>query len=193
MTVYRSGSRQEQVMEVEGEKEEEEEFRRRPRERPTTVKGTTQKIDTGYGGLYVTINEDEYGLFEVFSQIGRAGGFTQSFTESLARLISLCLRSGIPPEEIVDQLEGIRSPEVAFEEGEKILSIPDAMAKAIKWHKQGKKRTEQAQLPTEESENKSSVQKMVSKGINPACPDCGAMLTLSEGCVTCPNCGYSQC
>lgn len=193
VTVYRSGSRQEQVMEVEGEKEEEGKLERRPRERPTTVKGTTQKINTGYGGLYVTINEDEYGLFEVFSQIGRAGGFTQSFTESLARLISLCLRSGIPPEEIIDQLEGIRSPEVAFEEGEKILSIPDAMAKALKWHKKGKKRTEQAQLPTEEDEARSSVKEMVSKGINPACPDCGAMLTLSEGCVTCPNCGYSQC
>ncbi len=193
VTVYRSGSRQEQVMEVEGEKEEEETFERRPRERPTTVEGTTQKIETGYGGLYVTINEDEYGLFEVFSQIGRAGGFTQSFTESLARLISLCLRSGIPPGEIIDQLEGIRSPEIAFEEGEKILSIPDAMAKALKWHKEGKKRTEQAQLPTDEGESKSSVEKMVSQGINPACPDCGAMLTLSEGCVTCPNCGYSQC
>jgi len=193
VTVYRSGSRQEQVMEVEGEKEEEETYERRPRERPTTVEGTTQKIDTGYGGLYVTINEDEHGLFEVFSQIGRAGGFTQSFTESLARLISLCLRSGIPPEEIIDQLEGIRSPEIAFEDGEKILSIPDAMAKALKWHKEGKKRTEQAQLPTEESDTKSSVEKMVSQGINPACPDCGAMLTLSEGCVTCPNCGYSQC
>ncbi len=193
VTVYRSGSRQEQVMEVEGEKEEEDEFERRPRERPTTVEGTTQKIETGYGSLYVTINQDEYGLFEVFSQIGRAGGFTQSFTESLARLISLCLRSGIPPEEIIDQLEGIRSPEIAFEEGEKILSIPDAMAKAIKWHKEGKKRTEQAQLPTEKESDKSAVEQMVSKGINPACPDCGAMLTLSEGCVTCPNCGYSQC
>jgi len=193
VTVYRSGSRQEQVMEVEGEKEEKETFERRPRERPTTVEGTTQKINTGYGGLYVTINEDEYGLFEVFSQIGRAGGFTQSFTESLARLISLCLRSGIPTEEIIDQLEGIRSPEIAFEEGEKILSIPDAMAKALKWHREGKKRTEQAQLPTEEGSSKSSVEKMVSQGINPACPDCGAMLTLSEGCVTCPNCGYSQC
>ncbi len=193
VTVYRSGSRQEQVMEVEGEEEEEEKLEKRPRERPTTVKGTTQKINTGYGGLYVTINEDEYGLFEVFSQIGRAGGFTQSFTESLARLISLCLRSGIPPEEIIDQLEGIRSPEVAFEEGEKILSIPDAMAKALKWHKEGKMRTEQTQLPTDEQESETSVKEMVSKGINPACPDCGAMLTLSEGCVTCPNCGYSQC
>lgn len=193
VTVYRSGSRQEQVMEVEGEEEEEEGLEKRPRKRPTTVEGTTQKIETGYGSLYVTINEDEYGLFEVFSQIGRAGGFTQSFTESLARLISLSLRSGIPPEEIIDQLEGIRSPEIAFEEGEKILSIPDAMAKALKWHKEGKMRTEQAKLPTDEEDDKSAVEQMVSKGINPACPDCGAMLTLSEGCVTCPNCGYSQC
>ncbi len=133
-------------------------------------------------------------MFEVFSQIGRAGGFTQSFTESLARLISLCLRSDIPVAEIIDQLEGIRSPEIAFEHGEKILSIPDAMAKAMKWHKEGRKITEQAQLPTD-GENKvnSSVKELVSKGRNPACPECGSMLTLTEGCRTCPNCGYSQC
>ncbi len=196
VTVYRSGSRQEQVMEVEGEEEEEEEekeLEKRPRERPSAVEGTTQKLNTGYGGLYVTINEDEHGLFEVFSQIGRAGGFTQSFTESLARLISLCLRSGIPPEEIIEQLEGIRSPEVAFEQGEKILSIPDAMAKALKWHREGKKLTEQTQLPTDEGQSESSVKEMVAKGLNPACPECGAMLTLTEGCRTCPNCGYSQC
>ncbi|MBS3816118.1 MAG: ribonucleoside reductase class II [Candidatus Thermoplasmatota archaeon] len=199
VTVYRSGSRQEQVMEVEGEEKEEEEeeiekvLERRPRERPSAIEGTTQKINTGYGGLYVTINEDEYGLFEVFSQIGRAGGFTQSFTESLARMISLCLRSGIPLEEIIEQLEGIRSPEIAYEEGEKILSIPDAMAKALKWHKKGRKTAEQKQLPTDENEGASSVKEMVSKGMNPACPDCGAMLTLTEGCRTCPNCGYSQC
>ncbi|MEF8873257.1 MAG: vitamin B12-dependent ribonucleotide reductase [Candidatus Thermoplasmatota archaeon] len=196
VTVYRSGSRQEQVMEVEGEKEEEEEggeVEKRPRKRPTTIEGTTRKIKTGYGGLYVTINEDEHGMFEVFSQIGRAGGFTQSFTESLARLISLCLRSGIPIDEIIEQLEGIRSPEIAFEQGEKILSIPDAMAKALKWHKEGRKITEQAQLPTDGEELDSAVKEMVSKGMNPACPECGSMLTLTEGCRTCPNCGYSQC
>ncbi|MFW6040680.1 MAG: vitamin B12-dependent ribonucleotide reductase [Thermoplasmatota archaeon] len=200
VTVYRSGSRQEQVMEVEGEKKEKEkrEIVRRPRERPTIIRGSTRKIDTGYGGLYVTINEDEYGLFEVFAQIGRAGGFTQSFTESLARLISLCLRSGIPSEEIINQLEGIRSPEIAFEQGVKILSIPDAMAKALNWHIEGKPRGEQVRLPTDEKrkdviEQGSSVKEIVRQGLNPACPECGAMLTLMEGCRTCPNCGYSQC
>ncbi len=197
VTVYRSGSRQEQVMEVEGEKkkEEEEEIKKKPRKRPTTVTGTTRKINTGYGALYITINEDEHGLFEVFAQIGRAGGFTQSFTESLARLISLQLRSGIDVQDIIKQLEGIRSPEIAFDQGEKILSIPDAMAKALRWHLEGRPRGEQATLPTEEKETEpgSAARELVSKGLNPACPECGAMLTIQEGCRKCPNCGYSQC
>ncbi len=192
VTVYRTGSRSEQVMEVEGdEKKKAEVFERRPRRRPHVIKGTTQKIHTGYGGLYVTVNEDEHGLFEVFAQIGRSGGFTQSFTESLARLISLCLRSGIPPEEVISQLEGIRSPEVTFINGEKIVSIPDAMAKAMKWHIFGKPKAEQARLPTEEHDN--DVMKIVDKGWNPSCPDCGSMMYLSEGCCKCPSCGYSQC
>ncbi len=192
VTVYRDGSRSEQVMEV--EKEEEEEFERRPRKRPQVVTGTTRKIPTGYGGLYVTINEDEHGLFEIFAQIGRSGGYTQSFTESLARLVSLCLRSGIPVEEIISQLEGIRSPDTIFAYGEKIFSIPDALAKALRWHLEGKPRGEQARLPTsEEKERTNDVQRIVKQGLNPACPDCGSMLTLSEGCRTCPNCGYSQC
>ncbi len=194
VTVYRTGSRSEQVMEVEGDKKESREiFEMRPRKRPAVVKGTTQKIPTGYGGLYVTINEDEHGLFEVFAQIGRSGGFTQSFTESLARLISLCLRSGIPTEEVISQLEGIRSPEVTFLHGEKILSIPDAMAKALKWHLGGKPRVEQVRLPTDDTDSENDIKKIVAQGLNPACPDCGSMMYLSEGCCVCPSCGYSQC
>ncbi len=194
VTVYRTGSRSEQVMEVEGDKKASWEIvEMRPRKRPAVVRGTTQKIPTGYGGLYVTINEDEHGLFEVFAQIGRSGGFTQSFTESLARLISLCLRSGIPTEEIISQLEGIRSPEVTFLHGEKILSIPDAMAKALRWHIGGKPRAEQARLPTENSDTENDIKKIVAQGLNPACPDCGSMMYLSEGCCKCPHCGYSQC
>ncbi|MFO8109454.1 MAG: vitamin B12-dependent ribonucleotide reductase [Thermoplasmata archaeon] len=191
VTVYRTGSRQEQVMQVEDDTKEEKKVERRPRKRPQVVTGTTRKIPTGYGGLYVTINEDEHGLFELFAQIGRSGGFTQSFTESLARLISLCLRSGMAPEEVISQLEGIRSPDTIFAFNEKILSIPDAIGKALRWHLEGKPRGEQARLPTEEKV--SDVAKIVDQGLNPSCPDCGSMLTLSEGCRTCPNCGFSQC
>src|SRR5438105_13034320 len=74
------------------------------------------------------------GLFEVFAQIGRGVGYTASFTEGIARLASLWLRSGVPVDEIIDQLEGIRSPRIAVDHGERVYSIPDAIAKAIKRH-----------------------------------------------------------
>jgi ribonucleoside-diphosphate reductase alpha chain len=125
-----------------------------PRPRPDTITGATQKVKTGYGGLYVTINEDDEGMFEVFARIGKSGGYTASFTEAIARLTSLCLRSGIPPEQVVEQLEGIRSPKVTFDRGEQVHSVPDAMAKAMTRYMRGETRPQQARLPlTEDTES----------------------------------------
>ncbi|MFP4632624.1 MAG: adenosylcobalamin-dependent ribonucleoside-diphosphate reductase [Halobacteriales archaeon] len=124
-----------------------------PRPRPDTITGATQKIQTGYGGLYVTINEDEEGLFEVFATIGKSGGYTASFTESIARLVSLCLRSGVPPERVVEQLEGIRSPKPTFDRGEQIHSVPDAVAKAMRRYIEGDVAPRQSQLPVDEAED----------------------------------------
>lgn len=102
-----------------------------PRERGKVLYGRTEKIETGYGNIYVTVNEDEEGLVEVFAQIGKSGGFMNSFTESVSRLISVGLRSGIPPEDIIDHLEDIRSPKIAWDDGDKIQSIPDAISTAM--------------------------------------------------------------
>ena len=104
------------------------------RPRPDTLKGVSQRIDTGYGKIYVTINEDpETGRpFELFANIGHSGGFTNSFTEALAKVISTALRSGVDPEEIVDELKGTRSPKVAWDKGEQINSIPDAIGTAMR-------------------------------------------------------------
>jgi len=102
--------------------------------RPDQLHGVTQRIDTGYGKLYVTINEDpETGEpFELFANTGHSGGFTNSFTEALAKTISVALRSGVDPYEIVDKLQGIRSPKVAWDKGEQINSIPDAFGTALR-------------------------------------------------------------
>jgi len=101
--------------------------------RPDLLHGVTQRIDTGYGKLYVTINEDGNGRpFELFANIGHSGGFTNSFTEALAKVISTALRSGIDPYEVVDELQGTRSPKVAWDKGEQINSIPDAMGTALR-------------------------------------------------------------
>jgi ribonucleoside-diphosphate reductase alpha chain len=172
------------------------------------VRGTTQKIETGYGKLYVTINEDEEGLFEVFAQIGRGGGYTASFTEAVARLISLSLRSGIPADEVVDQLEGIRSPRLAWDHQEKIYSVPDALSKALKRHLSGYDQTTlQPQVESfgpvldeeldkearDAREARDGDEAMVRKGLSPECPECGSPLIFEENCIKCQHCGFSEC
>ncbi|WP_459192528.1 adenosylcobalamin-dependent ribonucleoside-diphosphate reductase [Halosimplex sp. J119] len=104
------------------------------RTRPDVLHGVTQRIDTGYGKLYVNINEDPEAErpFELFANIGNSGGFTASFTEALAKTISTALRAGVDPREIADELQGIRSPKVAWDKGEQIQSIPDAIGTALR-------------------------------------------------------------
>ncbi|HLE53940.1 MAG TPA: ribonucleotide reductase N-terminal alpha domain-containing protein [Thermoplasmata archaeon] len=215
ITVYRDGSREDQVMNIgvaEAEKPRvvsvpvpAEPVAVRPRARPDVITGRTQKILTGYGALYVTINEDDKGLFEVFAQIGRGGGYTASFTEGIARLVSLCLRSGLPVDEIIDQLEGIRSPRIAVDHGERVYSIPDAIAKAIKRHLGMQKSGIVPAVETfdelggavetdvELEKESRSAGEMLRKGLNPECPECGKPLVYEEGCVKCHSCGYSEC
>jgi ribonucleoside-diphosphate reductase alpha chain len=107
--------------------------------RPDVLHGITQRIDTGYGKLYVNINEDpqQERPFELFANIGNSGGFTASFTEALAKTISTALRSGVDPNEIADELQGIRSPKVAWDKGEQIQSIPDAIGTAMRRYLDG--------------------------------------------------------
>jgi len=106
--------------------------------RPDVLTGVTQRVQTGYGKLYVTINEDADGRpFELFANIGSSGGFTASFTEALAKTVSTGLRSGVDPEEIASELRGIRSPKVGWDKGDKTQSIPDAIGLAMKRYFEG--------------------------------------------------------
>ncbi len=105
-----------------------------PRTRPDIMNGITYKMNTAYGNLYVTINEDGQGPFEVFAQLGKAGGFFSAQTEAITRLISLALRSSVAVEEIIDQLKGIRGPDVSFSQEGMVFSLPDAVAKVLEKH-----------------------------------------------------------
>jgi len=173
----------------------------KPKARKDVIHGSTWKIRTGCGNLYVTVNEDEDGkLFEIFNQIGKAGGCAASQSEAIGRLVSLALRSGVDPGDIIRQLKGIscHTP-VWYREG-KILSCSDAVAKAIEWHldeKGQKPRTDlaavgeiRALLP----ERQEQIPRDTSFSIflRGACPECGGPLIFEEGCVKC-LCGYSDC
>ena len=113
VTIYRDGSRDEQVLNVGQSKK-----KRAPEPglgiattrpaRPQLLTGETQRVDTGCGKLFVIMNDDEYGAREVFANMGKAGGCASSNTEALGRLISLALKKGASPQEIVEQLKGIR-------------------------------------------------------------------------------------
>lgn len=106
--------------------------------RPDVLTGVTQRVQTGYGKLYVTINEDtDSRTFELFANIGSSGEFTASFTEALVKTVSTGLRSGVDPEEIASELRGIRSPKVGWDKGDKTQSIPDAIGLAMTRYLQG--------------------------------------------------------
>jgi ribonucleoside-diphosphate reductase alpha chain len=156
--------------------------------------------------MYVTVNEDEQGACEVFTQLGKSGGCTSSQAEAVSRMISLALRSGISQEEIVFQLKGIRCPSPTLAEGGAVLSCADAIAKALETYQKDRvlpdlfsKEAPAVLVEAKAAEHKidsgsgSKGNKRDFVGSCPQCPECGEMLEFGEGCVVCRSCGYSKC
>ena len=168
ITIYRDGCREEQVLNKEAAG-----AKRQPDERPDTLSSITDKIKTGFGNLYVTTTFFHEKPFEVFASIGKSGYSTMADAEAIGRLISLALRTGVDPKEIVNQIKGIGGSDPVFTEGGLVTSIPDAVAKILERHfgngKNGNRDMGQA-----------------------VCRSCGATLP-DEKCPTCPNCGWSRC
>jgi len=134
VTIYRDKSRQVQVITRGAEKEAPSPAKIAPRKRPQELQGKTIEMTTGCGKLYVTINADEKGPFEVFASLGKAGGCSAAQTEATARLASQALRAGIDPNIIVKQLKGIRC-HIPYGLGDQeILSCADAIGKALEYY-----------------------------------------------------------
>lgn len=201
VTVYRAGSREGEVLTV-GHKKEEQKAEAvkatshpTPRRRPTVTTGQTVRIKTGCGTLYVTINEDDQGICEVFTTIGKAGGCAGAFSEATARLISLSLRAGVEPKQVVRQLKGIRCPHPIWQDGKQVLSCPDAIAQVLEQYIQQngvKDEPEGARVQLAASISISQdFGPEVTGGDN--CPDCGATMVEESGCSTCHDCGFSRC
>ena len=200
VTVYREGSREgilqsEATAAAQQPSSEPEEARPRtgyhPRRRPAVTRGVTERVRTGEGNIYVTINEDEMGLCEVFSTIGKAGGNAAAQSEAISRLISLVLRSGIDPQEVILELKGISGPTPVWENGELILSTPDAIGKALERYVQ--RRTGEY---VETGDLDGAVGREVVGGeakLLGTCPECGATTIHESGCLSCKHCGWSKC
>ena len=167
--------------------------------------GVTIRVRTGEGNLYLTINEDDQGLCEVFSTIGKAGGSAAAQTEAISRLISLCLRSGIDPREVVKELKGISGPSPAWENGQLILSTPDAIGKALEEHLDIRENKVPQDAEAEKKNDAPVAVALAEPGDRPdghssrgvrsmvTCPECGASVAHETGCLVCRHCGWSKC
>ena len=191
VTIYRDGSKDNQVLSTgktakggasetvvrPGEIE--------PRPRPLVTEGRTEKILTGCGNLYVTVNWDEQGMCEVFTQMGKSGGCASSQSEALSRMISVSLRAGVDPEAILKHLRGIRCPSPSWAEGGKVLSCADAVGIVM----------EHALTYMETGEATRRVSKATDTldYLSGACPECGGSLEHESGCAVCRSCGFSKC
>jgi len=186
VTIYRDGSRDQQVLST-GRKAEETEGaadngKKVVRKRPMALKGWTYRMQTGCGPLYVTINEDENGLFELFTTMGKAGGCAASQSEAIGRMVSLAWRSGVHVNSVVKQLMDISCHSQSGFGENRVRSCADAVAKAIQQHLSSNGHGE---IEREEVEKVP-----LFKG---ACPECGGIVEHEGGCSVCHACGYSEC
>lgn len=173
ITVYRNGCREKQVISAVNEIPE----TNTPRGRPRKTTGATIKAKTGCGSLFCTLNRDDKGLFEIFINLGRAGG-CPSLSEATARILSIALRSGIKPQILIEQLKGIRCLSTVARKNTNneinVLSCPDAIARAL-----------------EEALGDGFVS--ATETFMRICPECNSPLRKEAGCNVCDNCGFSKC
>ena len=146
------------------------------RRRPDVVQGFTQKVQTGLGAMYLTVNEVDGQPFEVFATIGKSGRSITAKAEAIGRLVSLALRSGVALRDVVAQIKGIGGEHPVFRGKGLLLSIPDAIAWVL----------EKRYLKDERLGAVTDID-------GQKCPECGEALVFQEGCLICPACGFSRC
>jgi ribonucleoside-diphosphate reductase alpha chain len=186
ITIYRDRSKDKQVLNIAAEEEQGSVLEPRRRARVTT--GITERVATGCGNIYVTVNSDDYGICEVFSSLGKAGGCASAQLEAISRLISLALRSGVDVAAVVKHIKGIRCPSIAWEQGHSVLSCPDAIASVLERQIKGK-----GEADIDSGEADATGYSGEAMKLGGQCPECGGMLVYQEGCQICHGCGYTKC
>ena len=209
VTVYRDGSKSLQVLETGKSDDSEEEDEKSspkhdssgylvPLERQSALMGITEKVRTGHGTMYVTLNFDDKGMpFELFTAIGKAGGSEPAHLEGISRLVSLALRSGVDPNAIIHHLSGITS-EPVWDSGVLIRSAEDGVAHVLRKYVNSPPAIISPTQVTDASAQlglfNGQEQGRNRAGLGgSACPKCSGRVVHQEGCIRCLECGYTKC
>lgn len=220
LTVYVTGSRQKVVLETNNTAEsateelnlteiqssasndniqaEEQLFPESKKSRPTRLHGATYQVDTPLGKSFITINEnDSNEPFEAFVSTAKAGSETSAISEAMGRLISYVLRisSPIVPqvrlEELVRQLEGIGGSRSLGFGPNRVRSLPDGVARALRGYLDEK--LDIKPINNDFSANGEHDEQLTFQ-FGALCPECGeAAVVNEEGCRKCYACSYSEC
>lgn len=200
ITVYREGSREGILITEEQEKKQKAGMQAKW-ERPSMMNGETVTFRLPNGKIYITINSDVTGPKEVFVNLGKSGSEDKSYSEAIGRLISLYLQQGGDVRLAIKALKGIQGRTPTWDHGVQLLSVPDAIAKALDGVLNGSK---QSLIEAHQDDPKGNPKEMVQvayvKGKDGSplgladCPKCGEHTLVNEnGCETCRNCSYSRC
>lgn len=153
------------------------------------------KLQTGCGSLWMTVyfHKKTGQLCHIFLNKGSKGG-CNSYMVGLSRLISLAGKKGATVEEIVDQLKSVvacpsfvsrKTTEVGISDGR---SCAEAVGRELlKLHEQFKiNYLTQPEITQLKIDNEVKIE--IAK-----CPECGAELSHTGGCINCYNCGWTKC
>ena len=212
ITVYRSGSREKEVLTAGQDKGNQNgaqsdnlsiDVSLVERQRPSVITGITERIRTSQGNLFVTVNYDEHEKpFEVFATLGKAGSSESAHLEAISRLVTMSLRAGVEPNEIIGHLRGITDDPI-WDSGTLVRSAPDAVALVLSRHLtlSGEGKTNysleseiQPQLFADSTTQTQTIEEPITTSNNQNCPECNiGTLIHQEGCMRCTSCGYNKC
>ena len=148
--------------------------------------GSTEAMPTAHGKMYVTVNYDKDQVYEVLVLTGKTGKCNAADTEAMGRLISTALQYGVPVEVITNQLLGITCCPV-WNNGKMVLSLADGIGQVLA----GSSGVSIHANGHGDATTLENFKEIVVGG--PRCPECGSMLSMSEGCASCVECEYSRC
>ncbi|MFA6250025.1 MAG: adenosylcobalamin-dependent ribonucleoside-diphosphate reductase [Candidatus Shapirobacteria bacterium] len=217
ITIYRTGSREKEIIQVTKEKKEgngkDEKIiiRTGPvkRKTPEAARGVRLRKTCDVGKVYTSVFfEEGDGPVEVFVTLGKSGGYLAGSSEVTGRLASLCLKYGASLEEVAEELVGISCGQRVGLGNGAVLSMFDAVGKSLLEISRGEQLNlfaeEKVELVVPKVEGLKVDQQVLAEVRTKqaaeeskfsSCPDCGSPLYAEEGCFKCSNayCGYSKC
>ncbi len=108
-----------------------EKYPLRMEKRPEKIATVTYKVETGCGKMYIRITHKDGKPFEIFPELGKAGGCVFHWTEAVGKCTSIMLRIGVDPAMLVFFLQDLQCGRPHGMIGKRVLSCTDAIARTL--------------------------------------------------------------